>query len=158
MAKAYIPTAFKTYCHNTDAYINKTPKNIERMAFTLMRYLIDHELFSDSRIYFKTKNSWKAIQVDKPSNQSLSFTKITHEHGKKSYTVCVIDNIDPNDYFEENGDYLSMSFEGPLYHTLNRTEWLHPHDYVLDNLRNFFSTYGLYYELGDAWNFSLYEI
>lgn len=157
MAKAYVPSAFRTYCKNPVCYIQKTPKNIENMAYALMRYLVDQNLFEDSRIYFKKGEVWYALQPDATLN-SQNFEKITHSHGKKTYELYMSKDIDPNDYFKYNGDYLSMSFEGPLYHVLNGTEWLHEHEYVTENLRNFFSTYGLHYELGNAWNFSLYEI
>lgn len=157
MAKAYVPSQFRTYCRNPQCYIQHTPKNIENMAYRLMRYLVSQELFADSRIYFKKKDTWCAMQLNEPQTTPNS-EKIVHNNGNKSYELWLIKDINPNDYFEWNGDVLSMSFEGPLYHILNMTEWLDKHSYVREQLRNFFSTYGLYYELGDAWNFSVYNV
>ena len=60
--------------------------------------------------------------------------------------------MDPRDYLQyvREPNILSMSFEGPLYQILNC------HDMFA--LQNLFSKYGLYYELGDAWNLSAYPI
>ena len=157
MSKTYVPEKFRTYVSNSKTYIQRTPQNIEKMAYGLMRYLVDRELFDDVRIYFKKGKSWHALQGYKPERGNIPFQEIIHNHGNREYKAYLLSDIDPNDYFEYNGDYLSMSFEGPLYHIINGTEYLHVHQYVCEHLRNYFSHWGLYYEQGHAWNLSLYE-
>lgn len=54
-------------------------------------------------------------------------------------------------------DVLSMGFEGPLYALINYPQGTG--DYrKLDEFNQIFKNYGLYYELGDAWNLSCYYI
>ena len=66
-------------------------------------------------------------------------------------------DADPRKYFEYNGDYLSMSFEGPLYSILNYQAGTYG-DSIIGELDELFKKYGLYYELGNSWNMSLYDI
>lgn len=64
---------------------------------------------------------------------------------------------DPCDYFEyANPDTLSMSFEGSLNHVLNgyTRGWVK----LEEQFGKLFEKYGLYYEMGHAWNLSAYEI
>lgn len=78
--------------------------------------------------------------------------------GNKDYHYYQAE-IDPNRCFEYNGDYLSMSFEGELYNALNYG-WSSEYSYlshVEEQLNNYFSHWGLYFEMGYAWSFSLYE-
>lgn len=72
-------------------------------------------------------------------------------HDKGSKIVIVENDINPLDYFDyaATKHVLSMSFEGPLYEDINYGDgapWLSK---ILDK-------YGLYYELGNAWNLSVY--
>ena len=66
------------------------------------------------------------------------------------------DEADPNNYFEyvREPNILSMSFEGVLYDVLN--------GYYGGKKEAEFSKilekYGLYYEIGNAWNLSIYEV
>lgn len=46
-----------------------------------------------------------------------------------------------------------MSFEGPFYHAMN-----YDGGAILEKFDDLLHEYGLYYELGDAWNLSLYKI
>lgn len=68
------------------------------------------------------------------------------------YDAAIENGMDPRDYFEyvREPNILSMSFEGTLYDILNN------HDMFV--LQDLFSKYGLYYELGNAWNLSAYPI
>lgn len=159
MAKAYVPARFRTGCTNKNCFIQKTPANIKKMAEGLIRYLIDRDLFEDTRVYYKYKDKWYACQPEifqSDINRGDNWKEINHSHGKKSYKWFEA-NIDPNRCFEYNGDYLSMSFEGPLYHAINES-WYTGDDHIETQLNNYFSHYGLYMEQGHAWNFSLYEI
>lgn len=65
---------------------------------------------------------------------------------------------EPRDYFDyvREPNILSMSFEGSLYNMLNAyiQGW-----YKLEKeFAALFEKYGLYYEMGNAWNLSAYEI
>lgn len=74
----------------------------------------------------------------------------TTRNGHKCFLVS---NITPEDYFEyANPNMIAVSFDGSnLYSELN-------YDHKMtDKLYNFFKQYGLYFELGNAWNFSVYE-
>ena len=62
----------------------------------------------------------------------------------------------PKDYFEyANPETLSMSFEGPLYHVLNAYTpgWVKKEE----EFGNIFKKYGCYYEMGNAWNLSVFR-
>ena len=63
-------------------------------------------------------------------------------------------DMDPGDYFEYvNPEHiLSMSFEGPIYHMFNYGEYKP----VLKKFNELLEKYGLYYELGNAWNLTCY--
>lgn len=159
MAKAYVPAKFRTECRNKQCFIKLTPKNITSMAEGLIRYLIDQNLFSDARVYYHVKNTWYACQpelFDSDKARGDEWTEIHHSHGNKEYKWYRAE-IDPNRCFEYNGNYLSMSFEGPLYDKLNNG-WYYGDETVEEQLNNYFSHYGLFLEYGYAWSFSLYEI
>lgn len=74
----------------------------------------------------------------------------TYEHGTET-----VDDSDVADYFEYyNRDTLSMSFDGDIYDVFNYD--LFPS--LLEKFDKLLESYGLYYELGNAWNLALYEI
>lgn len=73
--------------------------------------------------------------------------RIHKKNGKK----VVETDINPHDYFSYAAEkhILSMSFEGPLYEEINYgngAKWLN----------NILDKYGLYYELGNSWNLTVY--
>ena len=116
-----------------------TKNHIEQFANEIMEYLIKHELDMDVCIYYNNKRmsrkyDWR--DLDAPPK------------------LVIEDNMNPFDYFEyANYDHiLSMSFEGPLYESLNYT------GYAEDGLRKLFEKHGLYLELGHSWNLSAYLI
>lgn len=119
-----------------------TPEAIETLAYEIREFLLKHELWQDVRIYF----NGKALSTD-------------DGNGRYAYndpdTIFILEDQDPRRYFEYVGDILSMSFEGPLYDVLN---YYSPATYC-DKINNEFlgilGKYGLYYELGHAWNLSL---
>ena len=116
-----------------------TKEMIEQFAYDIMKYLTKHHLDSDVCIYFNNK-------------------RIRHEYDWRSYNpspkLIVEENISPVDYFEYvNYDHiLSMSFEGPLYESMNYS------GKHMDGLHELFEKYGVYWELGDSWNLSAYPI
>ena len=108
------------------------PDKIEELANKIRDLLIEEELWCDTRIYFNGK---------------------CYEAGSDGETR-VIEKIDPHDYFEYAGDILSMSFEGPLYDEFNCSRDWEFEGKFSDLLREC----GYYYELGNAWNLTLYKI
>lgn len=128
-----------------------TDENIEDMAMKLLTYLIDRNLFYDAILYYCRNGKWVSCHSDVYRNQN-EYEKRVITKSNKTYEWWERDDDEPSTYFIYNGDILSMSFEGPLYYALNT------HMTENDYLRNFFSHYGLYFELGDAWNFSVYKI
>jgi len=65
----------------------------------------------------------------------------------------------PRDYFDyapkESDHILSMSFDGSLYELLNCIEM---NDSRYDEFNELFKKHGVYFELGNAWNLTCYEI
>lgn len=114
-------------------------KKIEKLAKEIREYLLKHELWVDVRIYF----NGKAFSTD-------------DGHGNYGYNdpnkLFVIEDVDPRRYFDYCGDILSMSFEGPLYDVMNYT-----FGELEEGLVAIFEKYGCYYELGNAWNLTLYK-
>lgn len=120
--------------------IRLTKELIEQLAYDVLKYLTKYHLDSDVCIYFNNKRishkyDWRAPEGTPPK-------------------LIVEENMNPLDYFEYvNYDHiLSMSFEGPLYDSLNYS------GYKTDGLRELFEKYGVYWELGNAWNLSVYPI
>lgn len=154
----YIPAKFKNHHNDSKPYIKLTPENIKTMAEDLLRYLIDLDLDMYVRIYFNFKDGHGTAIQSSPPFSSCDYQCITQVKGKNSYRYYILNDINPQDYFKYNGNYLSMSFEGPLYHILNYTAYRESRmERVNRQLNNYFSHYGLYMELGDAWNASVYE-
>lgn len=143
----------KTFLHPLEA--GKKPKpltdeTIKDMAMRLMRYLSDRDLFYDAVLYYHYDGQWVSCHSNVFGNTSDLVHKTETVNGK-TYEWWERQDDEPSRYFEWNGDILSMSFEGPLYHALNT------HYTENEYLRNFFSHYGLHFELGNAWNFTLYS-
>jgi len=113
-----------------------TRANIEKLARELRKFLLDRDMWVDTTIYF----NGKAFSTD-------------DRHGRYCYNdphnLIVLENEDPRRITEYAGDILTMTFEGPLYDALNYGE---PSWRVEEELRAIFKKYGLYYELGNAWN------
>ena len=151
------PLKFKTKCNNKSAYIARTSINIQHMAEGLMRYLIDKELDSDVRVYYRKSKQWICLQPRKYSSDGDAWIKVEHTHRKKTYTWYERDDLNLNNICEYHGDYLCVTSEGELYDELNYA--FETGDYtVQEELNNYFSHWGLYYEQGYAWSFALYEI
>lgn len=116
-----------------------TKELIEKFAYDVMDYLTKYNLDSDVCIYFNNK-------------------RIRHQYDWREDNptpkLIVEENMNPLDYFEyaNYNHILSMSFEGPLYDSLNYS------GYKEEGLRRLFEKYGVYWELGDSWNLSAYPI
>lgn len=121
----------------------KQRKNIENLAKEIHAFLVKHELWVDVQIYFNGK-CWSTCDYND--------SKFCYNEDKYFEYEA-----DPKNYFEyvrEPENILSMSFEGDLYEVLN--------GYWGAKLEKEFSSilakYGLYYELGNAWNLTCCEI
>lgn len=119
---------------------------MQRLAKEIYDWCKEKNLWGDNIIYFNGK-AWSAYET---------------WHGEKGKQIAEdlyeYENRNPLDYFEyANPETLSMSFEGVLYEALNA--WDLPYfDGVEEELQGIFNKYGLYYELGHAWNLSAYKI
>ncbi len=74
-------------------------------------------------------------------------------------SVVKLDHCDPCKYFvycDQSDHHLSMMFLGQL--ALRLSGWEKIDIALQDELRALFAEYGLYYELGDAWNLSAFKI
>lgn len=115
--------------------------NYEALAKDIYNWCIEHELWDDNTIYFNGK-AWSNL----PTWGIDEGKKIDEE-------LYAYENRNPRHFFEyANPDTLSMSFEGGLNHVLN--------DYndnclpLIEEFKELFHKYGLYYELGHSWNLS----
>lgn len=113
----------------------------EALAHDIYALCIEKDCWQDVYIYYNGKRMGTSGK-DKTG-------KTVYRYGGKPF---IEDDIDPRDYFKyvREPNILSMSFEGTLYDILNN------HDMFA--LQDLFSKYGLYYELGNAWNLSAYPI
>lgn len=130
---------------------NYNPKPVEfktkseRCAFEIITWLLRHEMWIDTCIYANGKR----------------FTCYDGEHYQYGNTwdcVFVEENKNPKDYIEYCGDFLTMSFEGPLYEILNDYYPIKLCDKYRDELNEICKKYNKYWELGYAWSLSLYDI
>ena len=107
-----------------------TKERIEKLAGKIMGELLKRELYEGVIIYYNNK-------------------RLRTKNGE----LIVEDGYDPHKYFEyaAYNHILSMSFDGFLYREINYGKgapWLN----------KLLEKYGLYYELGDAWNMSVFPI
>lgn len=121
-----------------------TKKQREELATEIFNWLNKHEMWVDTQIYFNGK-CWSTS--DKDGKQ------FSYNEGKYFEYEA-----EPKHYFEyvREPNILSMSFEGELYDVLNGYTygWARREE----EFRKIFEKYGVYFELGNAWNLSCYEI
>ena len=119
-------------------------KKIEQLATDIFNWLNDKEMWVDTHIYFNGK-CWSTNSKD-----SKEFC-----YNERRYFEY---EADPKTYFEyvREPNILSMSFEGYLYDVLNG--YTYGWGKLSDEFRAIFEKYGLYFELGHAWNLTCYEI
>lgn len=122
-----------------------TKKQKEQLATEIFEWLVKHEMWVDVAIYFNGKR-WSTSN----HKDCMDFCYNEHKYFE--------DEADPRDYFEyvNEPNILFMSFEGPLYHVLNAyvPGWVK----LEDEFRKIFEKYGVYYEMGHAWNLTCYEM
>lgn len=121
-------------------------KKAEALAKDIYNWCQKKGLWGDNIIYFNGK-AWSSSK-EWNGVQGKSIGDDLYEYEDKN----------PRDYFEYVNDpnILSMSFEGPLNHVLNAyvRGWVK----LESEFMKLFEKYGLYYEMGNAWNLSAYEI
>lgn len=114
-----------------------TAKKTENLAKEIHSFLVKHELWVDVCIYFNGKR-W--------STANKNYTEFCYNENRYFESEA-----NPRDYFEyvrQPENILSMSFEGGLYDILNGY-----YGFKLEaEFQKIFEKYGLYYELGNAWN------
>lgn len=121
-----------------------TKKQIKELATEIFNWLNDNEMWVDTQIYFDGK-CW--------STSNKEHTEFCYNE-RKYFEY----EAEPKHYFEyvREPNILSMSFEGDLYDVLNG--YAYGWTRLEAEFRKIFEKYGLYFELGNAWNLSCYEI
>lgn len=121
--------------------VKMTAKKTENLAKEIHSFLVKNGLWVDVAIYFNGK-CW--------STNNKNHTEFCYNENRYFETEA-----NPKDYFEyvAEPNILSMSFEGGLYEILNGY-----YGFKLEaEFQTIFEKYGLYYELGNAWNLSCFE-
>ena len=118
-------------------YLSKS--KIEKLAKEIRSFLLEHEMWVDVTIYF----NGKAFSTDDRQGN--------YYYNDPSHLV-VLEDQDPHKISEYASDILTMTFEGDFYDVVNYGEW----PQALDQFEKIISSYGLYYELGYAWQLGLY--
>lgn len=119
-------------------------EQIEALAKEIREYLLVSKMWQDVDIYFNGK---KYTTYDAKTGRFY--------YNDKKHLIEKEDE-DPADYFEyvNPNHILSMSFEGPVCEMLYYNE----HATAKRGFDAIFAKYGLYYELGNHWNFTCYYI
>lgn len=114
-------------------------ERVEALARDVYQWLIDHEMWIDTCIYFNGKR-WSTTDGKQFRYNGEPFE----------------DEADPRDYFEyvAKEHILSMSFEGTLYEVLNACcpGWVK----LESEFMKIFQRHGCYFEMGHAWNLTCY--
>ena len=107
-----------------------TKNKIHQMANEIYNYLHAYGMMNSVCIYYNNK-------------------RMMNNDGQK----VIEDNINQLDYFQYAAKHhiLSMSFEGALYRSIN-------YGIGCPKLEAIFEKYGVYYELGNAWNLTVFPI
>lgn len=118
----------------------------EKCAMEIIDYLLQNELWADVTVYANGK-AWSCVSRT---------GKYHYENSWKTSVFCQ-DGINPQSFFNYNGDFLSMSFEGDLNHIFNYYETMSYCNRIIAGFNAIIERYGRHYELGNAWNLSLYR-
>lgn len=121
-----------------------TQKQIEKLAVEIRTFLLEHDMWVDTQIYFNGKC------FDTHDKETGEFYYNDPEH------LVVRENEDPRRYFENVAEdhILSMAFEGSVCHML----WYGTNPGIKKKFERIFEKRGIYYEFGDHWNFTCYYI
>ena len=130
-----------------------TKKKIEKLAWAIRRFLDENYLNGDCRIYFNGK-CWDHGSEDEPMTWIAETKDYIDVPNRTEWTV--IESIDPHRYFDYADGIICMSFEGSFYDVMNG---YYSGDFKKqDKFWNLLKEYGCYYELGNSWNLSVYEL
>lgn len=121
----------------------------ERCAEEIINWLIKNRLWQDTCIY---ANNRRFSDFD-PETRTYHY--VLSETDDSFDCVFADENTDPKEYFTFAGDFLSMSFEGPLYGIFNY--YRSNCDKYINEFNAIIGKYGMHYELGNSWNLSLYS-
>ncbi|WP_245157127.1 hypothetical protein [Anaerovorax sp. IOR16] len=119
-------------------------EEIEKLVYEIRQLLLEKEMWTDVCIYFNGKRM---------TTHDAETNKYYYNDKDK---IIIEENKEASDYFDYAGGCLSMSFEGDFYEVLNG--YLGEYGCRIEGeFRSLLSKYGLYYELGNAWNLSCYD-
>lgn len=124
-----------------------TAEQREQLATEIFNWLVDNDLWMDVSIYFNGKR-WSTMRK---VGDDYEFC-----YNERRYFEDV---ADPKDYFEyvrEPENILSMSFEGSLYDVLHGCN--RDCTKLAEEFLGIFEKHGLYYEYGNSWNLTCFEI
>lgn len=121
-------------------------KKSELCAKEIIQYLIDNDLWGDINIYA----DGKCFCNKSPDG---------HYHYNSSWKdVYMYENEDPTNYMDYTSDFLTMSFEGDFYDVANYECGTKYCDKIMMGFLDICHKYGKYYELGNSWNLSLFDV
>ena len=128
-----------------------TSTQLEKLAGDILKFLRKNGLWHDVRIYFDGK-CWA-------TDNGCGEGEPLYDPGEKESPVFLLRDKSPTGYFEyvASPHILSMSFEGQLYECLNG----YAGDYgwqIEEEFSQLLRKYGCFYELGNAWNLTLYKL
>ena len=120
------------------------PEQIEKLAVEIREFLLEHEMWVDTAIYFNGK---RFSTYDKATGKF---------HYNDRVNLVVEEDEDPRTYFDYvNPDHiLSMSFEGQVCEML----YYGTQPRLKKEFDKIFDKYGVYYEFGNHWNMTCYYI
>lgn len=120
-----------------------TKPTIRKLAKEIRQFLLDREMWIDTTIYF----NGMAYSTDDGQGH---FYYNDPEH------LVELHDVDPNRVCDYVGPYLTMTFEGTFYEVMNG--YLGRYGYkVEEEFHELLRKYGLYCELGNAWNLSVFD-
>ena len=121
---------------------------IEKLRIEITELLKTWEIIVDCTIYANGKR-W------------IYGCKFSDDYEEMTVTEKVEDNIDVTEYLEYcNPESISIAFDGSqLYEILNYLGvTAGSYDEFIEQFNNLLERYGYYFDLGNSWNLSLYEI
>lgn len=120
-----------------------TKPTIRKLAKEIRQFLLDNEMWIDTRIYF--------------NGMAYATDDGKHYYYNDPEHLVELQDEDPKRYTEYAGPYLTMTFEGPFYEVMNG--YMGRLGYRLEEeFHALLRKYGLYAEMGHAWDLSVYEI
>ena len=128
-----------------NTYQKMTPEKVLDLASYLVALFIEKGMWSSAIIFFQGRT----FQTDDWGTEDEQFC--VRDSEGEVHTVCIAREADPKGCLRFCGDILSVICEGGL------TDFcLYDKDFLaLDD--ELYEKYGLYFELGEHWNMSLYS-